>query len=83
MKKCLLISEAQLILLEKKVNWENVPMPDIFKKKYSKEVREKLKEVSLGLDKNGFFVYTHRARSKSTKLMNISVKDIKFIASTG
>jgi hypothetical protein len=40
--------------------------------------------VSLGADKNGFFVYTHRARSKSYDGINkIPDKDIKFIESTG
>lgn len=38
---------------------------------------------SLGADKNGFFVYTHRARSKSYKLYkNIPAKEVKFIGST-
>lgn len=40
--------------------------------------------VSMGADKNGFFVYTHRARSKSHASPNkISDKEIKFIESTG
>lgn len=40
--------------------------------------------VSLGADKDGFYVYTHRARSKSYKdPTKISNKDIKFIESTG
>jgi len=40
--------------------------------------------VSMGADKNGFFVYTHRARSKSySEPGKIPVKDIKFIESTG
>ena len=40
--------------------------------------------VSLGADKNGFFVYTHRARSKSSKSPEkIPDKSIKFIKSTG
>jgi hypothetical protein len=38
----------------------------------------------LGADKNGFFVFTHRARSKSYPEINkIPQKDIKFIESTG
>lgn len=42
------------------------------------------KGVSMGADKNGFFVYTHRARSHSYKSPDlISNKDIKFIESTG
>jgi len=39
---------------------------------------------SLGADKNGFFCYTHRARSKSyLDVDKIPQKDIKFIESTG
>jgi len=39
---------------------------------------------SLGVDKNGYFIHTHRARSKSYKrAIDIPVKDIKFIDSTG
>lgn len=44
----------------------------------------KMKGVSLGADKNGFYVYTHRARCKSySSPETISDKDIKFIESTG
>ena len=40
--------------------------------------------VSLGADKNGFFVYTHRARSKSYgEIDKISKKSLSFIESTG
>ena len=42
------------------------------------------KGCSLGADKSGFFVYTHRARSKSYPTVeDIPQKDIKFIESTG
>jgi len=38
----------------------------------------------MGIDKNGYFIHTHRARSKSYSSPDkISVKDIKFIDSTG
>ena len=38
----------------------------------------------MGIDKDGFFIHTHRARSKSyEKPSDIPVKDIKFINSTG
>lgn len=44
----------------------------------------KAKGVSMGADKNGFFVYTHRARSKSKATPNgITKKEIDFIESTG
>ena len=40
--------------------------------------------VSLGADKNGFFVFTHRARSDSYESPEkIPIKDINFIDSTG
>jgi len=42
------------------------------------------KGCSLGADKDGFFCYTHRARSKSyEEPSKIPQKDIKFIKSTG
>ena len=42
------------------------------------------KGCSLGADKDGFFVFTHRARSKSKPTIDkIPQKDIKFIESTG
>jgi hypothetical protein len=38
----------------------------------------------MGIDKNGYFIHTHRARSKSyEKSSDIPLKDIKFIDSTG
>lgn len=38
----------------------------------------------MGIDKNGYFIHTHRARSKSYEdPSKISVRDIKFIDSTG
>jgi hypothetical protein len=40
--------------------------------------------VSLGADKDGFFVYTHRARSNShVSPGKIPIKEINFIESTG
>ncbi len=39
---------------------------------------------SMGIDKNGFFVHTHRARSKSHESpSDITAKEMKFIDSTG
>lgn len=44
----------------------------------------KINGVSMGADKNGFFVYTHRARSKSHPTPEqITVKEINFIETTG
>lgn len=45
---------------------------------------DSVKGCSLGADKNGFFCYTHRARSKSYKEPDLIPKSaIKFIESTG
>lgn len=39
---------------------------------------------NMGIDKNGYFIHTHRARSKSKITVDyITEKDIKFIDSTG
>lgn len=55
--------------------------------KKPKELIEKSSKsngVSMGADKDGFFVYTHRARSKSHLTPDkITVKEISFIDSTG
>lgn len=55
--------------------------------KKPKELMEKSNKsdgVSMGADKNGFFIYTHRARSKSHLTPDkITVKEISFIDSTG
>lgn len=54
------------------------------------DLKKKIKEKSLpdgfhmGIDKDGYFVHTHRARCKSFKSPEkIGVKEIKFIDSTG
>lgn len=61
---------------KKKKDWENAPKPP--------ELRRKLDGVSLGKDKNGYFVYTHRARSKSyAEPDKIPQSKIIFIRSTG
>jgi hypothetical protein len=47
-------------------------------------ISKKIQGCSLGADKNGFFVHTHRARSKSFPLpLKIDKKSIDFIESTG
>ena len=38
---------------------------------------------SLGADADGFFIHTHRARSKSRMDLNFTEKERKFIESTG
>lgn len=55
-----------------------------------KDLKKKIKEKDLpdgfdmGIDKDGFFIHTHRGRSKSYKSPEkITEKDIKFIDSTG
>jgi hypothetical protein len=48
------------------------------------KISSKIKGCSMGADKEGFFVYTHRARSKSfPSPLKISKKSIEFIESTG
>lgn len=58
------------------VGYKNVPKPP--------SVKDKMSGVSLGRDKKGWFVYTHRARSKSKQIPEkITKKEIRFIRSTG
>ena len=48
------------------------------------EKSSKADGVSMGADKNGFYVYTHRARSKSHPTPEqITIKEIEFTESTG
>lgn len=58
--------------------------------KLTSEFNKKLKDkdlpngFDLGVDKDGWFIHTHRARSKSyNSPLDIPIKDIKFIDSTG
>jgi len=60
------------------------------KKKSFEEVQKSITkdgkryQVGIGKDDNGYFAYTHRARSKSyTTKKGIPHKDLKFIQSTG
>lgn len=48
------------------------------------KISSKIKGVSLGADSKGFFVYTHRCRSKSSpNPLKITKREIDFIESTG
>jgi hypothetical protein len=54
------------------------------------DLKKKIKEkgypdgFSMGVDKDGYFIHTHRARSKShEKPSQITAKEMKFIDSTG
>ena len=48
------------------------------------ELKDKLQGVSLGQDDDGWYVFTHRARSDSYETPHkIPQKDIDFIESTG
>ena len=54
------------------------------------ELKKKIEDNSypsgfdMGIDKDGYFIHTHRARSKSYESPSkIPVKDMKFINSTG
>jgi len=69
-----LIRDIERVLHESEI--ENVRKPD--------DLKEIMKEVSLGKDSKGFFVYTHRFRSASYKTPHdIPKSKIKFTASTG
>ena len=63
------------IVFEKK-DFDNTPKPD--------DLKDIMREVSLGKDKDGYFVYTHRARSSSYDTPHkIPKNKIEFISSTG
>jgi hypothetical protein len=48
------------------------------------KISKKIAGCSIGADKNGFFVYTHRGRGKSHKdPLKITKREIDFIESTG
>jgi len=52
--------------------------------KFIKKHRGVRNGVSLGIDENGYFVYTHRARSKSYRSeLSIPISVVAFIKSTG
>ncbi len=69
------VHEKITALIEEANNFKNVPCDGIQEKK----------GFSCGRDKSGkFFIYTHRARSKSkSSLKDITMKEIDFIDSTG
>jgi hypothetical protein len=63
-------------LFEGKKEHEYAPKPD--------DLKELMQGVSLGKDKKGYFVYTHRCRSDSYETPHkIPKSRIKFVASTG
>jgi len=62
----------------------------VFGLKLHPELKKKIKEggypsgYDMGIDKDGYFIHTHRARSKSHDKPNgITAKEMKFIDSTG
>ena len=67
-----------------------VKKSSIFGLSLHKDLKKKIREGELpsgfdmGIDKNGYFIHTHRARSKSKEdPSKITFKEIKFIDSTG
>lgn len=55
--------------------------PDLSKKIHEKNLPD---GFSMGMDKDGYFIYTHRCRSKSSEEAGkIPVKSIRFVDSTG
>ena len=75
--------------LNLKTSFSEISKSKVYNLQFPTELNKKIKEkslpsgFSLGIDKDGYFIYTHRARSKSYDTPNISIKDIKFIDSTG
>jgi hypothetical protein len=68
--------EFYILQEKKKKNFENTPKPD--------DLKEIMREVSLGKDDKGYFVYTHRCRSASYDTpYKIPKNKIEFVASTG
>ncbi len=65
--------------------YKNVTKPqELIDKCKKHDCTKSLDGVSLGKDEKGFFVYTHRARSKSYKTPEkINISDIKFVETTG
>ena len=62
----------------------------VFGLKLHPDLKKKIKEggypdgYDMGVDKDGYFIHTHRARSKShSKPNGITAKEMKFIDSTG
>lgn len=67
--------------VKKSVIYELQLHPDLKKKIKEKNLPD---GFSMGIDKNGYFLSTHRARSKSHPSPDkITIKEIKFIDSTG
>ena len=63
----------------KKGKFWHLTLPTVITTKYNKA-----RGLGFGADKNGFFVHTHRARSKSKPTPDkIPISAIKFIESTG
>jgi hypothetical protein len=70
------MSVIRALLIEVKKGFDNVPKPE--------GLKELMSGVSLGKDKDGYFVYIHRCRSDSYESPHdIPKTRIKFVASTG
>lgn len=65
-----------LLTNKKLVESDAIPKPD--------DLKDLMDEVSLGKDQDGYYIFTHRARSESYPTPHDIPKDkIKFISSTG
>ncbi len=89
-KNARLPKEWKEIALELLLPNSTVRKSVVYDLKFHTDLNKKIREkelpsgFSMGIDKNGFFIYTHRARSKShDKASEITVKEIKFVDSTG
>lgn len=86
-----LSDECRQYAMENHGDWLNsVGSGKVTDLKLHPEIKKKIEEkklpsgFSMGVDKGGYFIHTHRARSKSYENpKKITVKEIKFIDSTG
>jgi hypothetical protein len=70
-------------LIEKKKKWPALLTSAEYDEARAKFGPSEKWQCSFGKDKNGYFCYTHRARSKSKESVSkIPIKDFKFISST-
>lgn len=86
-----LSDECRQYAMENHSGWiSSVGSGKVHDLKLHPDVKKKIEEkglpsgFSMGVDKNGYYIHTHRARSKShEKPSQITAKEMKFIDSTG
>jgi len=90
LQKCKLPEEYKQYALENMTNSTSYKKKFAFSLKLHPDLTKKIKEKGLrsgfdmGVCPDGYFIHTHRARSKAYPTPSgITIKDIKFINSTG